>query len=145
MKPFDISDWLWIVGDDESRAWSSGSAAYVEPPFADDIEPTRIASEQELWQVLASAYPTGLPLSQRPLEPWQFRAMLDVGGIASTVDAAIAAIPDATQRAVARARLDYSIKYHRNDPLIAMLAPVVGLTDAQVDALWATAAQLGIT
>lgn len=82
--------------------------------------------------------PPGLPT----LKPWQFRAMLDIGGIAQTVENAIAAMADPTQRAVAKARLDYSIEYSRNDPLVIQLAPVVGLSDAQIDALWSQAAQL---
>jgi hypothetical protein len=49
---------------------------------------------------------------------------------------------DPTQRAVAKARLDYSIEYSRHDPLIATLAPVVGFNDEQIDALWNQAAQL---
>lgn len=81
---------------------------------------------------------TSLP----PLEPWQFRAMLDIGGIAQAVDDAIAAIAETTERAVAKARFEYSLSFRRDDPLIAMLAPAVSLTDEQIDALWSQAVQL---
>ncbi|TIS45793.1 hypothetical protein [Mesorhizobium sp.] len=76
------------------------------------------------------------------LEPWQFRAMLDIGEIAQAVDDAIAAIAETTERAVAKARFEYSLSFRRDDPLIAMLAPAVSLTDEQIDALWSQAVQL---
>jgi hypothetical protein len=50
-------DWFWVVGGDESRAWSSAVGGYViEYPIANGL--TRIASEQELTDVLKSY---GLP------------------------------------------------------------------------------------
>lgn len=54
--------WLWIVGGDESRFWSSADGAYVGslPPGA---LVTRIASEAELADVL-STY--GLPTPFTP-------------------------------------------------------------------------------
>lgn len=75
---------FWIVGADESRVWSSEAAAYVVLP-ADmfltvddalnagclssdlvDVVPTRIASESELWEVLRTRFPEGLPADQKP-------------------------------------------------------------------------------
>lgn len=49
---FQPAAWFWIVGGDESRAWSSAAAAYVSawPPK----RVTRIASEAELNEVLRS-------------------------------------------------------------------------------------------
>jgi ABC-type glycerol-3-phosphate transport system substrate-binding protein len=49
-------DWHWIVGGDESRAWSSAAGAYVVD--FDEHRLTRIDSEENLTDVLA-AY--GLP------------------------------------------------------------------------------------
>lgn len=48
--------WFWIVGGDESRAWSSAAGAYVMSWPVDRV--TRIASEAELRDVLN---PFGLP------------------------------------------------------------------------------------
>jgi len=48
---YDPLNWFWIVGGDESRAWSSKAAAYVTVFPSDTL--TRIASEQELDDVLA--------------------------------------------------------------------------------------------
>lgn len=48
---YDARDWHWIVGGDESRYWSSAAGAYV-PSLPDDAGVTRIASEEELTDVL---------------------------------------------------------------------------------------------
>lgn len=46
-------NWFWIVGGDESRAWSSAAGAYVtDYPIG---QTTRIANEVELYDVLAKA------------------------------------------------------------------------------------------
>ena len=50
---YDPFDWFWIVGGDESRAWSSKTMAYVTEWPADQT--TQIASESELWTVLREA------------------------------------------------------------------------------------------
>jgi hypothetical protein len=71
-----------------------------------------------------------------PLEPYQFFAMLEILDKEAAVEAAIDAIEDATQRAVARAKWKHTLRFDRNDPLFAQLAPVVGLTDAEIDAAW---------
>ena len=76
------------------------------------------------------------------LSRWQFHAMLEIMGIRGAVYAAIEAIPDATSRAVARAKLTQASYFDRSDPLIALLAPSVGLTDAQIDAAWMQAKDL---
>lgn len=62
---YDPRDWYWIVGGDESRAWSSAQGAYVP---VDDAAyrkwldaggvATRIHNEAELYEVLAKA---GIP------------------------------------------------------------------------------------
>lgn len=70
MRDFDPADHYWFVGGDESRAWSSAARAYV--PAADSAlrariaerevaAATRIASEAELWEVLARIAPDTLP------------------------------------------------------------------------------------
>ena len=55
MIDFEYSprSWFWVVGGDESRAWSSAAGAYVvDYPAA---QATRIANEIELYDVLAKA------------------------------------------------------------------------------------------
>ena len=55
--------WFWIVGDDESRFWSSAAGAYVET-LPEGAGYTRIASEAELDDVLA-AYGLSGPTARR--------------------------------------------------------------------------------
>jgi hypothetical protein len=50
MPDYDPKNWFWVVGDDESRAWSSAQNAYVQS--WDSARMTRIASEQTLSEVL---------------------------------------------------------------------------------------------
>lgn len=49
-QPFNPLAWHWIVGGDDTRAWSSASGAYVETWPADAV--TRIADEERLDLVL---------------------------------------------------------------------------------------------
>lgn len=49
-------NWFWIVAGNEAQWYSSATGGYVAPvqAFIDDGKrPTRIASEDELWEVLA--------------------------------------------------------------------------------------------
>jgi hypothetical protein len=142
------------TGDDgeiHRRSIQPGSVvngAFVKTDLSGEAEDVAAVAQERWTPELVAAWEVHLVSSQYvppvhpPLDPWQFRAMLDIGGIAQTVNDAIAAISDPVQRTVAKARLDYSLSYNRNDPLVAMLAPIVGLTDAQIDALWSEAAQL---
>ena len=50
MMIYNPSDWFWIVGGDETRAWSSAAGAYVT--VWDAERTTRIASGEELSEVL---------------------------------------------------------------------------------------------
>jgi hypothetical protein len=65
---YDPSNWYWIVGADAAQVFASASASYVATTdktyvtwLAEGNEPTRIASEQELWDVLSQAFPAGIP------------------------------------------------------------------------------------
>lgn len=50
MQNYNPFDWFWVVGGDDSRAWSSAAASYVSEWPADMT--TRIANEAELSDVL---------------------------------------------------------------------------------------------
>lgn len=75
------------------------------------------------------------PLTQ-PISRLQFKAVLRIAGLYDAVAQAIASIPDPVQKAVAQAKFEDSDSYDRDDPLFAMLAPTIGVTDEQIDALW---------
>lgn len=74
------------------------------------------------------------------LSPTQFHTALRVNGLDAAVKTAISEMPDQVQKASAEVRLEYALSFHRDDPLVASLASAVGLTDAQVDAMWTAAA-----
>lgn len=59
-KEYEITNWYWIVGGDETKVFSSASGDYVSannPAFvawkADGTVPTQILNEDELGEVLA--------------------------------------------------------------------------------------------
>lgn len=79
-----------------------------------------------------------------PLKRWQFRAMVDYLDKGTEIEAAINLMPDDLERAVAMARYKDSDIYERDDPLFDQLAPVVGLTDAEIDAAWMQIATGGV-
>lgn len=77
-----------------------------------------------------------------PLKRYQLHAVIAINGLTSAVDAAVSAIPDVNAREVARAKLAHADTYFRSDALFAVLGPAVGLTDAQIDAMWLQAKDL---
>lgn len=73
----------------------------------------------------------------------QARKALILGGVSiSSVNAAIAAIPDATERQLAETDWEYSMTVRRDSALVASIAPALGLTDQQIDELFVLAATL---
>ena len=72
-------NWFWVVGGDESRAWSSATGTYVIDYPAGQT--TRIANEIELYDVLAKA---GLAHKA----PQRAFSATEVRGALVTIDAA---------------------------------------------------------
>ena len=145
LPPYDPRDHYWSVADDEALWFSSAARGYVDTDsaparaFADaGGVPTRIASEDELWAVLAEQAADRLPADQLhrvPVKAWRFHAVLKMQGLADGLERVLASLPP-DQQAVARARLEYSDTYDRHDPLVAQLGKAMGMSDAQLDALW---------
>lgn len=83
MSLFRGDNWYWIVGGDTTRVFSSAAAAYVPVNDATyaawlkdtDHLPTAIASEAELWDVLARSYPAGIPAGNSAAQD-QYKALL---------------------------------------------------------------------
>ena len=72
----------------------------------------------------------------------QARAVLIVRGLLPQVEAAIDAIPDATQRALARNEWERSTVVQRNRGLVVQMAGALGLSSEQIDALFIAAAAI---
>jgi hypothetical protein len=68
--------------------------------------------------------------------PWQAREALRRAGLLGTVDAAVTALGATSEAYVA---WHYADRIRRASPLIEALAPSLGLSDAQLDALFETA------
>ncbi|GGG48187.1 hypothetical protein [Chelatococcus composti] len=79
----------------------------------------------------------------RPLTSRQLRLGLVLNGISlSSVEAAIDAIEDPTDREVARIEWEYATTFERSHPLVNQIGVALGLTPEQIDDMWAEAAAL---
>lgn len=92
-------------------------AAYVPPPAPEPVVPQSVTMRQARLALLGA-------------------------GLLDDVDAAIAAIPDETQRRAAQIEWEYANTLERNSQWVANLASGLGLTDEQLDDLFTTAAAL---
>jgi hypothetical protein len=68
-------------------------------------------------------------------------ALLNIGKL-DDVEAAIAAIPDATQRRAAQIEWEFAATVERNSALLASLASTIGLTETDLDDLFTQAVLL---
>jgi len=86
---------------------------------------------------------TWLPATAQVAEvtPRQARLALAAAGKLAAVDAAIGALSEPA-RTQARITWDYSTMVQRDNPVLLALAAALGMTDAEVDALFAAAAAL---
>ena len=77
------------------------------------------------------------------ITPRQMRlALIDIGVMPNQITSALAAIPDAQARAKALAEWEFAGAILRTHPLIPGLCAAFGMSEAQVDALFAAAAML---
>ncbi|MBB4407105.1 hypothetical protein [Agrobacterium radiobacter] len=73
-----------------------------------------------------------LPITKR-----QLRLTLVRNGIAlSTVEAAIASMPEGLPKEEAKIEWDDASTFNRNHPTLLLIASALGMTEAQVDAMW---------
>lgn len=87
----------------------------------------------------SSSSDPGLP----PLTASQMRLGLVTNGISlSQVEAAIAAIEDPQDKAVAEIEWEYASQFLRTHPLIEQIGAALGLTPEQIDAMWEAASEL---
>jgi hypothetical protein len=71
----------------------------------------------------------------------QFRLGLLHAGLLDGVEAAIDALPE-PDRSAARIEFEYASIVVRTDPWVSALAAMMGLTDQEIDSLWAWASSL---
>jgi hypothetical protein len=84
------------------------------------------------------------PAAQVPAEVTmrQAREALIDAGLIDAVDAAIAAMPEGITKRKALNAWEYSSVVQRHNGLVSQLAPGLGLTEAQIDALFLAAAAI---
>ena len=83
-----------------------------------------------------------VPVAPTAVTPRQARlALLQIGKL-DAVSAALAAIPDPAQRTAAQIEWEYATVIERNSLLVQSLAAGLGLTDADLDALFEAASRI---
>lgn len=91
------------------------------------------------WEAAGNTIPAyePAPVMLAPLTRRQLRLGLLANGITTThVEAAIAAIPDAMDRAVAEIEWADASTYKRDHPLIEQVGTALELTPEQIDTMW---------
>lgn len=104
-----------FIDNPGTRAWQDGQAVEYTPPVVLPPPPD--------------------------LLPYQFRAMLALSGKQAALDAYIASLPD-PQKTIAQAKFDYSLSFRRDNDLVESARQALGLTNDQLDVLWARAAAI---
>lgn len=141
MRIFYPSAWFWIVNNDESRFWSSAASSYVES-LPEDAGVTKIASEEELTEVLAVyGLPGPVDLVPTRVSPAQAEIALhrhDDGVLLGQVNALIDAYPYEPVRIWWRKATYIS----RDHPYLAALAIELGLSEQTVDGLFIAAGKI---
>jgi hypothetical protein len=108
--------------------WSSPQLSWVyEEKTTEDI----LKEKTEYWTPLK-------------LNRIQFEFMVEKLGLTQVIDAAIAAMPETTEeeantKVMARVLFKSGQEFYRLHPLFSSLAPLVGLTEEQLDAIWLNA------
>ena len=101
-------------------------AGYAEEKVADN--------NAELLAFLKRAAPAQ-PITRRQLRLTLVRNGISLAG----VEAAIAAMPDGLQKEEAQIEWANASTFNRGHPTLLLIASALGLTDAQIDAMWAEA------
>ena len=136
MKPYMPEDWYWTVDGDEKRFWSSKAATYVTdlPKGADS---TRIASEDELTDVLANYGLIG-PSVRVPerVTARQFKLQLLADNLLEHVEGWVAAQGKAIQLAYGN-----SGTFARDEPMMQAGFRALGFPPEQIDAFFSAASK----
>ena len=123
------------AADSYAAQHANQTIAEMEQALADAIDKAAEApSAPDLPTPTVAGIPTRVSMRQARL------ALLGAGALAA-VDAAIDAMLE-PQKSAARIEWEYAAEVRRDNAFVAGLAPALGMTDAQVDALFVAAAAL---
>lgn len=133
MARFAIIDAGRVINHAEAEAEFAQSLGWV--PAAD----SRIG---DLWDGESfTTAPPAPPVVPAAVTMRQARLALLGAGLLDDVDAAIAALPS-PQKEAAKIEWEYSQEVQRHNGFVSVLAPLLGLTEAQTDALFVQATTL---
>lgn len=90
---------------------------------------------------IAALPPPAPPAAPTSITPRQARLALLGAGLLDAVQAAFAQLPE-PQRKAAQIEWEFALAIERNSPLVAQFAPMLGLTEEQIDALFIAGAAL---
>ena len=123
------------AADSYAAQYADQTITELEQALADAIDKaTEAPSAPDLPTPTVAGIPTRVSMRQARL------ALLGAGKLAA-VDAAIDAMPE-PQKSAARIEWEYAAEVRRDNAFVAGLAPALGMTDAQVAALFVAAAAL---
>lgn len=91
--------------------------------------------------VVDAGTPEAKPVVPQVVTMRQARLALNAAGLLASVNSTIASMPGPTGEA-ARIEWEFSSTVERHKSLVVSLTPALGLTDAQIDQLFITAATL---
>ena len=74
------------------------------------------------------------PATLPDLAPFQFWAIVDISGHRAALEAFAETLPG-NQKIVAKAKLQHTLSFRRDNPLVEAARQGIGLTDAELDAL----------
>lgn len=111
--PITEDQWLEFLGNQGRRRWDGSNVVDYLPPVVEVFE----------------------PITRR-----QLRLTLVRNGISlAAVDAAIASMPDGIEKQEAQIEWADASTFNRDHPTLLLIASGLGLTEAQIDAMWAEA------
>lgn len=132
----------WVDENDaviKCHAYSNGQMAELRSDLgADATAHEALIAEVEATYVPPEPQPPQVPAA---VTMRQARLALLGAGLLDDVDAAINAMTS-PQREAAKIEWEYSQEVQRHNGFVSVLAPILGLTEAQTDALFIGAAQL---
>jgi hypothetical protein len=107
------------------------------------IDGVRVEITQAEYDALfPPAPPPSTDPNDYPLAPWQFKAMVTYLDKDAEIRAAIAAIPDALQKAVALSRYENATNYRHNDAFLQSMRVAIGMSEQTLADAWMLAKDL---
>jgi hypothetical protein len=101
------------------------------------------SNEIEILEKIVSKHkPIPIKVIDNSVSARQIRTAMVMSGVSITfVESVIDSMEEPT-RTMAQIAWDFSYRFYRQNPLVILLGPAIGLTDAQLDELWKLAITL---